>query len=85
LITQKNYFAGMTSTYDSLIAHKALVLYAMSTGDSFQNYNINIKLKSSSSNDLNSQIFTVDDNNMIEPQYYDLNKAWGTLELEAKG
>jgi CD109 antigen len=85
LITQKNYFAGMTSTYDSLIAHKALVLYSISNGDSFQNYNINIKIKSSSSDeDFSSQIF-IDDNNMIDPQYYDLNNAWGSLELEAKG
>jgi hypothetical protein len=85
LITQKNYFAGMTSTYDSLIAHKALVLYAISTGDSFQNYNINIKLKSSSSDDLSSQSFTVDDYNMIDPQYFELDKVWGSLELDAKG
>ena len=85
LITQKNYFAGMTSTYDSLIAHKALVLYAISTGDSFQNYNINIKLKSSSSDDLTKQSFIVNDNNLIEPQYYDLDNIWGSVELDAQG
>ena len=59
LQTQRNHLGGMVSTYDTLLAHKALVLYAISTGDKIQNYNMNINFTSSSAADYDVNYLTI--------------------------
>jgi hypothetical protein len=85
LQTQRNYIAGMASTYDTLLAQKALVLYAISTGDTIQNYNININFTSSSSNDLDTNYLTVNDSNIITLQEYGINNVWGNVAVDGQG
>ena len=85
LQSQRNFFAGMTSTYDTLLAHRALVFYAISTGDKIQNYSININFTSSSSNDLEANYLTLNDSNIIESQKYDFENVWGTLLVDGQG
>lgn len=85
LQTQRNYLGGMSSTYDTLIAHKALVLYAISTGDAIQNYNMNINFTSSSSADLETNYVTINDSNIIDLQTYSINNVWGNILVDGQG
>jgi CD109 antigen len=85
LQTQRNHLGGMSSTYDTLLAHKALVLYAISTGDTIQNYNMNINFTSSSSNELDINYLTLNDSNIIELQEYDIQNVWGNLLVDGQG
>jgi len=85
LQTQRNHLGGMTSTYDSLLAHKALILYAISTGDTIQNYNMQINFQSSSSNDLEIDYFNLNDSNLIDLQEYDIDNVWGNLLVDGQG
>lgn len=85
LQSQRNYVGGMSSTYDSLIAKKALVLYAISTGDAIQNYNLNINFTSSSSNDLDTNFITINDSNIIDAQIYNVNNVWGNILVDGQG
>lgn len=85
LNTQRNHLGGMSSTFDTLLAHKALVLYAISTGDTIQNYNMNINFTSSSSNDLDVNYLTINDSNIIELQEYDIANVWGNLLVDGQG
>jgi hypothetical protein len=83
LQTQRNHVGGMASTYDTLLAHKALVLYAISTGDAIQTYNMNINFTSSSSNE--DGYLTIDDSNIIELQEYPIDKVWGNVIVDGQG
>ena len=85
LQTQRNHLGGMSATYDTLLAHKALVLYAISTGDTIQYYNMNIKFTSSSSNDLDINYNNINDSNIIELQEYDIQNVWGNLLIDGQG
>ena len=85
LQTQRNHVGGMSSNYDTLIAMKALILYAISTGDAVQNYNMNIKLSSSSSNDLDVNEILVNDSSIIELQEYAVQNVWGNLIVDGEG
>jgi CD109 antigen len=85
LQTQRNHVAGMSSTYDTLLAQKALVLYAISTGDTIQYYNININFTSSSSNDLDTNYLTINDSNIIEMQDYNIQNVWGNVLVDGQG
>jgi CD109 antigen len=85
LQTQRNHIAAMTSTYDTFFSHKALVLYAISTGDSIQNYNLNINFTSSSSNELDMNFIGITDENIIELQEYDIQNVWGNLMVDGQG
>jgi CD109 antigen len=85
LQTQRNFVAGMSSLYDTLMSHKALVLYAISTGDTIQNYNMNINFTSSSSNELEINYLTIDNDNIIELQEYDIQNVWGNLVVDGQG
>ena len=75
LQTQRNHVGGMSSTYDTVLSHKALVLYAISTGDSIQNYNMNIVFSSSSSSDVELNHISIETENIIEYQEYDLENV----------
>ena len=85
LQTQRNYLGGMSSTYDSLTAQKALVLYAIGTGDAIQNYDMNISFTSSSLNDLVTNYRTIDDSNIIEMQTYEVENVWGNVLVDGQG
>jgi CD109 antigen len=85
LQSQRNFIGGMSSTYDTLIAHKALVLYAIGTGDAIQNYNMNIRFTSSSSNDLEVNYLNINDSNIIDMQAYDINNVWGNVLVDGQG
>jgi hypothetical protein len=85
LQTQRNYLGGMSSTYDSLLAQKALVLYAISTGDAIQNYNMNINFTSSSSADLETNYRSINDSNIIDLQTYDVKNVWGNILIDGQG
>jgi CD109 antigen len=83
LQTQRNHVAGMASTYDTLLAHRALVLYAISTGDAIQNYNLNINFTSSSSD--SDSYLSIDDSNIIELQEYPIENVWGNIVVDGQG
>jgi CD109 antigen len=83
LQTQRNHVAGMTSTYDTLIAHRALVLYAISTGDAIQSYNLNVNFTSSAAD--SDGYLTIDDSNIIELQEYPLENVWGNVVVDGQG
>lgn len=85
LQTQRNYIGGMSAWYDTLLAQKALVLYAISTGDTIQNYNMNIKFSSSSSNELLVNNININDSNIVELQQYDFDNVWGHLLVDGQG
>ena len=85
LQTQRNHLGGMSSSYDTLLAQKALVLYAISTGDKIQNYNMNINFTSSSSNDYEVNYLTINNSNIIDLQEYDINNVWGNLMVDGQG
>ena len=85
LQTQRNHLAGMSSTYDSLLAHKALVFYAVSTGDTIQHYDIQLNLESTSLYKMKSNSVSINNANIIQTQHLDLENAWGTLILNAQG
>jgi CD109 antigen len=83
LQTQRNHVAGMASTYDTLLAHRALVLYAISTGDAIQNYNLNINFTSSSSD--SDSYLSIEDSNIIELQEYPIDNVWGNIVVDGQG
>lgn len=85
LQTQRNHLGGMSSTYDTLLAQKALVLYAISTGDKIQNYNMNINFTSSSSADYEVNYLTINNSNIINLQQYDIKNVWGNLMVDGQG
>ena len=85
LQTQRNHIGGMGSTYDTLLAHKALTMYSISTGDSIQSYNMHIKLSSSSSADHTVSDFFINDTNLRELQEYDVQNVWGNLAVDGEG
>lgn len=85
LQTQRNHLGGMASTYDTLLAQKALVLYAISTGDKIQNYNMNINFTSSSSNDYEVNYLTINNSNIIDLQEYNIGNVWGNLMVDGQG
>ena len=85
LQTQRNTLGGMSSTYDTLLSQKALVLYAISTGDKIQNYNLNINFTSSSSNDYDVNYLAINNSNIISLQQYDIANVWGNLMVDGQG
>jgi len=85
LQTQRNQLGGMVSTYDTLLAHKALVLYAISTGDKIQDYNLNINFTSSSSSDYDVNYLTINNSNIISLQEYNFDNVWGNLVVDGQG
>ena len=86
LQTQRNHLGGMSSTYDTLIAQKALTLYAVSTGDSIQEFNININLRTSSDAGVDStSTFTINNTNVAKLQEYNIQNVWGNVEMDGQG
>ena len=85
LQTQRNHLGGMSSTYDTLLAHKALVLYAISTGDTIQSYDMNFNFSSSSSVEADTNYLSINNTNIISLQQYDIQNAWGVLTMDSQG
>jgi hypothetical protein len=76
----------MTSTYDSVISHKALVLYAITTNDVFHEYNININISRSAEDNLNPKTYTINRYNMIEAQKEEFDEnVWGSILIDGQG
>ena len=81
----RNYVGGWSATYDSCIAQRAVVNYAILRGFEITTYNIRIKLASSSFLDDDYNLITIDDNNIIETQVHSVDKVWGVVYIDGFG
>jgi hypothetical protein len=81
----RNYIGGWGATYDSCIAQRAIVGYAVLRGFEITNYNIRIDLKSSVTSTRDHQPIIITDQNLIETQVRDIADVWGLVQFDAFG
>ncbi|CAM4768224.1 unnamed protein product [Rotaria magnacalcarata] len=85
LQSMRNFIGGWSATYDSCIAQRAIVGYAVLRGFEITAYNIRINLTSSSLiDDDNSPVLIIDDN-IIETQVRDIENVWGVVYIDGFG
>ena len=81
----RNYIGGWSSTYDSCIAQRAIVGYAVLRGFEITMYNIRINLTSSSSSVHDHDPVLINDENLIEAQVRDVQNVWGVVYVDGFG
>ena len=81
----RNYIGGWSATYDSCIAQRAIVGYAVLRGFEITAYNIRINLTSSSAADANHLPVTIVDQNLIDTQVRDVQNAYGVVYIDGFG
>jgi hypothetical protein len=81
----RNYIGGWSATYDSCIAQRSIIAYAVLRGFEITAYNVRINLTSSSSADKNHDPVIITDENLIETQVRDLEKVWGVMYIDGFG
>ena len=81
----RNHIGGWSSTYDSCLAQRAIVGYAVLRGFEIIAYNIRINIASSSSLDYDSQPIIINDKNLIETQVRDVEHVFGAVYLDGFG
>lgn len=81
----RNYIGGWSGTYDSCIAQRAIVDYAVLRGFEISNYNIRINLTSSSSSIADHDPVRIVDQNLISTQVRDLRNTWGVVYIDGFG
>lgn len=81
----RNYIGGWSATYDSCIAQRAIVGYAVLRGFEITAYNIRINLTSSSSAYESQDHITIIDENIIETQVRDVENVYGVLYVDGFG
>ncbi|CAF0796041.1 unnamed protein product [Rotaria sordida] len=85
LQSMRNYIGGWSATYDSCIAQRAIVSYAVLRGFEITDYKIRLNLVASSSLDhLHTPIEIVDEN-LIETQVRDIENVFGVVYLDGFG
>jgi hypothetical protein len=72
LQSMRNYIGGWSATYDSCIAQRAIVGYAVLRGFEITTYNIRINFTSSSATDAYHSPIVIVDENLIETQVRDV-------------
>ena len=85
LQSMRNFIGGWSATYDSIIAQRAIVGYAVLRGFEITAYNIRVNLTSSSSVDHRHDPIAIIDENLIETQVRDVENVWGLVYIDAFG
>ena len=81
----RNYIGGWSATYDSCIAQRAIVGYAVLRGFEITRYNIRIGLTSSSTVARYHDPIVIVDENLIETQVRDVEDVWGLVYIDGFG
>ncbi len=81
----RNFIGGWSATYDSCIAQRAIVGYAVLRGFEITAYNIRINLTSPSSSDEKQDPVIIVDENLIDTQVRDVENVWGVLYIDGFG
>ncbi|CAF4263793.1 unnamed protein product, partial [Adineta steineri] len=85
LQSMRNFIGGWSATYDSCMAQRAIVGYAVLRGFEITAYNIRINLTSSSSNEESHDPVVITDGNLIDTQVRDVERAWGVVYIDGFG
>jgi len=85
LQSMRNYIGGWSATYDSAIAQRAIVGYAVLRGFEITTYNIRINLTASSAVTHNHDPIIIIDENLIETQVRDVEKVFGVVYIDGFG
>ena len=85
LQSMRNYIGGWSATYDSCIAQRAIVGYAVLRGFEITAYNIRINLTSSSNADENHDPVMIVDQNLIDTQVRDVENVYGVVYIDGFG
>ena len=80
----RNYIGGWSATYDSCIAQRAIVGYAVLRGFEITAYNIRINLTSSSKLQTHDPVVIVDEN-LINTQVRDVENVYGVVYIDGFG
>jgi len=81
----RNFIGGWSATYDSCMAQRAIVGYAVLRGFEITAYNIRINLTSSSSGEQTHDRVILVDENLIDTQVRDIENAWGVVYIDGFG
>jgi hypothetical protein len=81
----RNYIGGWSATYDSAIAQRAIVGYAVLRGFEITSYNIRINLTSASSAFQDHDPIVIVDENLIDTQVRDVQNVWGVVYIDGFG
>lgn len=81
----RNYIGGWSATYDSCIAQRAIVGYAVLRGFEIIAYNVKIDFSSSSSLDHTHTPINIVDENLIETQVRDVENVYGVVYIDGFG
>jgi hypothetical protein len=81
----RNFIGGWSASYDSCIAQRAIVGYAVLRGFEITAYNIRINLTASSSVNENHDPVVIVDENLIETQLRDVENAFGVVYIDGFG
>ncbi len=81
----RNFIGGWSATYDSCIAQRAIVGYAVLRGFEITAYNIRINLTSSSSASHNHDPVVITDENLINTQVRNVQNVWGVVYIDGFG
>ena len=81
----RNFIGGWSATYDSCIAQRAIVGYAVLRGFEITTYNIRINLSAPNSIDHRQEPIFINDENLIEAQVRDVADVWGVLFVDGFG
>jgi hypothetical protein len=81
----RNFIGGWSGTYDSCIAQRAIVGYAVLRGFEITAYNIRINITSPSSPDENHDPVIIVDENLIDTQVRDVENVFGVAYIDGFG
>jgi hypothetical protein len=81
----RNHIGGWSATYDSCIAQRAIVGYAVLRGFEISKYNIRINLTSASSVKESHDPIVILDENLIDTQVRDQQNVWGVVYIDGFG
>lgn len=81
----RNYIGGWSATYDSCMAQRAIVGYAVLRGFEITAYNIRVNLTSASGPGESHDPVVIIDENIIDTQVRDVEHVWGVLYIDGFG
>ncbi len=81
----RNFIGGWSATYDSCIAQRAIVGYAVLRGFEITAYNIRINFTASSTTAENHDPVLIVDENLIDTQVRDVENVYGVVYIDGFG
>lgn len=81
----RNHIGGWSATYDSCIAQRAIVSYAILRGFEITAYNIRINFTTPSSPNQKQNPIRIVDQNLIDTQVRDVQNPWGVVYIDGFG